>query len=73
MQKCNFWKWEDELSNPSAKNHGKDTYAAPSMIYRDNKEKQVSTALQEIKAELGLIRYVLLGVVIAFVWMVTRM
>jgi hypothetical protein len=73
MQKCNFWKWEDELSNTSAKNHGKDTYAAPSMICRDTKEKQVSTTLHEIKAELALIRYVLVGVVIVCAWMVTRM
>jgi hypothetical protein len=73
MQKCNFSKWEDELSNPSAKIHGNNTYAAPSIMCHDSKEKQISSALHEIKAELGLIKYALVGVVIVCVWMVTRM
>jgi hypothetical protein len=43
MQKCKFWKWEDEISGYTSNKEGKKPYSAPSLINRNTKEKLVST------------------------------
>jgi hypothetical protein len=72
MQKCNFWKWEDELSGYVPNKEGKKPYSTSSMINDSNKEKLISISLHEIKTDLATIKYVLLAVVLVCAWMVSR-
>jgi hypothetical protein len=72
LQRCKYWFWEDEASGRPSRRYAVSREADSTNRPRIVSSAEVATGVQELKSELLLVRFALLALAAAVVWLASK-